>query len=80
MLCLFFLSGNFLKVLQMPMTDITDKLVSKHIKPLPNLTILDVSHCINITSEGLKTFGYQCKSVLPLKRNMPAFEDQLSVA
>ncbi|KAF5779265.1 putative DNA-binding pseudobarrel domain superfamily, leucine-rich repeat domain superfamily [Helianthus annuus] len=72
-------SGNFLKVLQMPMTDITDKLISKHIKPLPNLTILDVSHCINITSEGLKTFGYQCK-LLHLKRNMPAFEDQLSVA
>ncbi|MFS7988242.1 putative leucine-rich repeat domain superfamily, F-box-like domain superfamily [Helianthus anomalus] len=69
--------GNFLKVLQMPMTDITDKLVSKHIKPLPNLTVLDVSHCVNITSEGLKTFGHQCKSLLHLKRNMPAFEDQL---
>ncbi|MFS8007738.1 putative leucine-rich repeat domain superfamily [Helianthus anomalus] len=49
----------------MAMTDITDKLVSKHIKPLPNLTVLDVSHCINITSECLKTFGYQCKSLHP---------------
>ncbi|MFS7930946.1 putative leucine-rich repeat domain superfamily [Helianthus anomalus] len=73
----FFLSESFLKVLQMPMTDITDKLVSKHIKPLPNLTVLDVSHCINITNEGLKKFGYQCKSLLHLKRNMSAFEDEL---
>ncbi|KAJ0752080.1 putative leucine-rich repeat domain superfamily [Helianthus annuus] len=61
---------------QLFITYITDKLVS-YIKPLPNLTVLDVSHCINITSEGLKTFGYQCKSLLHLKRNMPAFEDQL---
>ncbi|KAJ0735233.1 putative leucine-rich repeat domain superfamily [Helianthus annuus] len=38
---------------------------------------MDVSHCVNLTSEGLKTFGYQCKSLLHLKRNMPAFEDQL---
>ncbi|KAI7727214.1 hypothetical protein M8C21_022509 [Ambrosia artemisiifolia] len=71
--------GNFLKVLQMPMTDITDQMVTKHIKPLPNLTVLDISHCVKITSKGLATFGHQCKSLLHLKRNMPAFEDQLPV-
>ncbi|KAI3676643.1 hypothetical protein L1987_86255 [Smallanthus sonchifolius] len=62
--------GNFLKVLEMTMSDITDQMVLKHIKPLPNLTLLDVSHCLKITSKGLAAFGNQCKSLIHLKRNM----------
>ncbi|KAK9068868.1 hypothetical protein SSX86_012984 [Deinandra increscens subsp. villosa] len=63
--------GSSLKVLQMPMSDITDQMVLKHIKPLPNLKTLDISHCLKITSKGLAEFGNRCKSLIHLKRNMP---------
>ncbi|KAI3742894.1 hypothetical protein L1987_60592 [Smallanthus sonchifolius] len=66
--------GNFLKALEMPMSDVTDQMVLKHIKPLPNLTLLDVSHCLKITSKGLATFATQCKSLIQLKRNMPPLD------
>ncbi|KAI3742893.1 hypothetical protein L1987_60591 [Smallanthus sonchifolius] len=32
-------------------------------------SVLDVSHCLKITSKGLGAFGNQCKSLLHLKRN-----------
>ncbi|KAL8214077.1 hypothetical protein R6Q57_003526 [Mikania cordata] len=60
-----------LRELKMPMSDITDQMVLKHIKPLPNLRVLDISHCLNITSKGLVTFGDRCKSLICLRRNMP---------
>ncbi|KAJ0735232.1 putative leucine-rich repeat domain superfamily, F-box-like domain superfamily [Helianthus annuus] len=61
--------ATFLKVLEMPMSDVTDQMVLNHLKPMPNLTILDVSHCHKITSKGLEAFGNQCKALLNLKRN-----------
>ncbi|MFS7989528.1 putative leucine-rich repeat domain superfamily [Helianthus anomalus] len=58
----------------MPMTDITDQMVLKHIKPLPNLTLLDISHCLKITGTGLEAFGNNSPSLLHLKRNMPPLD------
>ncbi|XP_076896129.1 F-box protein FBW2-like [Bidens hawaiensis] len=72
--------GDFLKVLQMPMADITDQMLIKHMKPLPNLKVLDVSHCLKITSKGLASFGHQCKSLVHLKRNMPPLDTGLLAA
>nr|XP_043630925.1 F-box protein FBW2-like [Erigeron canadensis] len=69
--------GRFLKELEIPMSGITDQMVSKHIKPLPNLTLLDISYCYNITSKGIAAFGNQCHSLVHLKRNMPPIEDNL---
>lgn len=63
--------GRCLKVLEIPMSSISDDMVSKHIKPLPNLALLDISHCLKITAKGIATFGSQCKSLIHLKRNMP---------
>ncbi|XP_076899199.1 F-box protein FBW2-like [Bidens hawaiensis] len=71
--------GSFLKVLEMPMTDITDQMVLKHMKPLPKLTVLDISHCVKITSKGIAAFSQQCKSLIQLKRNLPAFDVELPV-
>ncbi|KAJ0580265.1 hypothetical protein HanRHA438_Chr04g0164931 [Helianthus annuus] len=64
----------FRKRLQMLIIDITDQMVFKNIKPLPNLIVLDVSHYLKITSKGLATFGNRCESLLQLKRNMPPLD------
>ncbi|KAI3510972.1 hypothetical protein L1887_18113 [Cichorium endivia] len=45
-------------------------MILKHIKPLPNLTLLDISDCANITAKGIEAFGTHCKSLIHLKRNM----------
>ncbi|KAK1426630.1 hypothetical protein QVD17_15307 [Tagetes erecta] len=68
--CFMTQCGSSLKVLEMPMAKITDRVVLKHLKPLPNLTHLDLSHCIYITSKGLAAFGNKCKSLIHFKRNM----------
>ncbi|KVH97380.1 F-box protein FBW2-like [Cynara cardunculus var. scolymus] len=62
--------GKCLTVLQMPMSDVTDDMVLKHITSLPNLKVLDISDCSKITVKGLEAFGNQCKSLVCLKRNM----------
>ncbi|XP_042757526.1 F-box protein FBW2 [Lactuca sativa] len=59
-----------LTVLQIPMSEITDDMVVNHVKSLPNLRVLDISDCYNITVKGLEAFGNQCKSLVSLKRNM----------
>ncbi|MFS7909005.1 hypothetical protein Hanom_Chr09g00816861 [Helianthus anomalus] len=58
----------------MPITYITDQMIFKNIKPLPNLKVLDVSHYLKITSKGLATFGNGCESLLQLKRSMPPLD------
>lgn len=63
--------GRCLKVLEIPMSEITDLMVLKHAESLENLTELDISYCLRITSNGIETFGKQCKSLVHLKRNMP---------
>ncbi|KAI3742892.1 hypothetical protein L1987_60590 [Smallanthus sonchifolius] len=68
--CLSVVVAITICVLEMPMSDITDQMVLTHIKPLPNLTVLDVSHCLKITSKGIAAFGNQCKFLIHLKRNM----------
>ncbi|KAI3739738.1 hypothetical protein L2E82_30149 [Cichorium intybus] len=62
--------GIYLKVLEIPNSGITDYMILKHIKPLPNLTLLDISDCANITAKGIEAFGTHCKSLIHLKRNM----------
>ncbi|PWA91886.1 F-BOX WITH WD-40 2 [Artemisia annua] len=66
-----FESEKYLKELRMPMSSITDQMVVTHIKPLPNLTTLDISYCFKITRKGIEAFGNQCKSLVKLRRNMP---------
>ncbi|KVI05226.1 F-box protein FBW2-like [Cynara cardunculus var. scolymus] len=68
--------GRSLKVLQSPMSSITDYMVIKHIKPLPNLKLLDISHCYKITHKGIAAFGNHCKSLIHLKRRMPPLLDE----
>ncbi|MFS7936799.1 hypothetical protein Hanom_Chr05g00420021 [Helianthus anomalus] len=58
----------------MPITYITDHMIFKNIKPLPNLIVLDVSHYLKITRKGLAAFGNDCESLLQLKRNMPPLD------
>ncbi|KAJ9558285.1 hypothetical protein OSB04_012899 [Centaurea solstitialis] len=62
--------GRSLKVLEIPRSSITDQMVLKHIKPLPNLEVLDISHCYRITHKGIAAFGTHCRSLVDLKRNM----------
>ncbi|KAJ9558288.1 hypothetical protein OSB04_012902 [Centaurea solstitialis] len=62
--------GRSLKVLEIPRSSITDQMVLKHIKPLPNLQVLDISYCYKITHKGIAAFGTHCRSLVDLKRNM----------
>ncbi|MCD7472036.1 hypothetical protein HAX54_012911 [Datura stramonium] len=66
--------GRCLKILQIPMSEVTDEVVEKHVGFLVNLTFLDISYCLKITEKGLKAFGKQCKSLTHLRRNMPLWE------
>ncbi|KAL6959033.1 hypothetical protein U1Q18_015474 [Sarracenia purpurea var. burkii] len=63
--------GRCLKVLQIPMSEVSDKMVEKHAESLVNITVLDISYCLRISCKGLEAFGKQCKSLIHLKRNMP---------
>ncbi|KAK4738136.1 hypothetical protein R3W88_001833 [Solanum pinnatisectum] len=71
--------GRCLKTLQIPMCEVTDQVVEKHVGFLTNLTFLDISYCLKITEKGLKAFGTQCKSLTHLRRNMPLWELPTSV-
>ncbi|CAI9275011.1 unnamed protein product [Lactuca saligna] len=61
----------YLKVLEIPLSRFTDTLVLNHLKPLPNLRVLNINYCSKISAKGLAAFGNQCKSLLHLKRNLP---------
>lgn len=61
-----------LKVLQIPMSEVSDKMVEKH--AVATLTVLDISYCLRITSKGLEAVGKSCKFLIQLKRNMPPLE------
>ena len=73
MMSLFFFccSGRFLKVLKIPMSEVTDNMVEKHAVSLANMTVLDISYCLKITCKGLEAFGKNCKALVHLRRNMP---------
>ncbi|KAL1802661.1 hypothetical protein ACET3Z_031308 [Daucus carota] len=59
-----------LKILIMRGSNVTDQMVIRHAESLSNLTHLDVSFCLNISSKGLEAFGKHCKSLIQLKRDM----------
>lgn len=63
-----------LKVLQIPMSEVSDKMVEKHAESLATLTVLDISYCLRITSKGLEAVGKSCKFLIQLKRNVPPLE------
>ena len=44
-----FSSGRYLKVLEIPMSGVNDKIVEKFAESLANLTVLDISYCFKIT-------------------------------
>ncbi|XP_077251571.1 F-box protein FBW2-like [Tasmannia lanceolata] len=69
-------AGKCLKVLKIPMSHVTDRMVEKHAESLANLTVLDISYCLKITPKGLETVGKHCKSLVHLRRNMPPPEFQ----
>ncbi|CAI9102901.1 OLC1v1001270C1 [Oldenlandia corymbosa var. corymbosa] len=66
--------GRCLKILHIPVSEITDQMVIRHARSLVSLTELDISYCFMITFKGLEAFGKQCKSLTHLKRNMPPLE------
>ncbi|XP_065866625.1 F-box protein FBW2-like [Euphorbia lathyris] len=61
--------GTNLKVLKIPMSEVTDKMVERHTNSLVNLSVLDISFCLNITSKGIAEFGNNCKALIDLRRN-----------
>lgn len=63
-------SAKCLKILIMRGSNVTDQMVIRHAESLSNLTHLDVSFCLNISSKGLEAFGKHCKSLIQLKRDM----------
>ncbi|KAM4083828.1 hypothetical protein ACJW30_08G087200 [Castanea mollissima] len=63
--------GRFLKVLKIPMSEVTDNMVEKHAVSLASLTVLDISYCLKITCKGLEAFGKNCNALVHLRRNMP---------
>ncbi|OVA10437.1 hypothetical protein BVC80_917g62 [Macleaya cordata] len=63
--------GKHLKVLQIPMSGVNDKMVEKHAEALPMVTFLDISYCLQLTCKGLEVLGKSCKSLTYLRRNMP---------
>lgn len=67
----FSYSATCLKILKMPLAEITDQMVIRHAESLSCLTYLDISCCLNISSKGLEAFGKHCKSLTHLRRNMP---------
>ncbi|ONK79022.1 uncharacterized protein A4U43_C01F2070 [Asparagus officinalis] len=64
-------AGKFLRVLKIPMSVVTDQMIEKHAQFLPMLTVLGVSYCLKITSQGIEALGNCCKSLVELRRNMP---------
>ncbi|XP_027109663.1 F-box protein FBW2 [Coffea arabica] len=66
--------GRCLKVLKIPVSEITDQVVEKHAELLVNLTELDISYCLKLTSKSLEAFGKHCNFLTHLKRNMPPLE------
>ncbi|XP_042448972.1 F-box protein FBW2-like [Zingiber officinale] len=63
-------SCRSLGVLEMPVSFVSDKMVKKHESLLANLTLLDISHCANITAGGIEVLGKNCKGLVDLRRNM----------
>ncbi|KAH1075303.1 hypothetical protein J1N35_027631 [Gossypium stocksii] len=63
--------GRCLKVLEIPMREVNDKIVVKFAESLVNLSVMDISYCLKITHVGIEAFGKNCKSLTQLKRNMP---------
>ncbi|XP_043718090.1 F-box protein FBW2-like [Telopea speciosissima] len=63
--------GRCLKVLKIPMSEVTDRIVEKHAESLSKVALLDISYCLKITCKGLAALGMHCKSLVRLRRNMP---------
>ncbi|KAI3877008.1 hypothetical protein MKX03_024593 [Papaver bracteatum] len=66
--------AKHLKVLQIPLSGVTDKMLEKHATSFGKLTFLDISNCLHITCRGLEILGNNCKSLTSLKRNMPPLD------
>ena len=64
-------SGKLLSVLQIPMSEVNDDTVKKHIGSLQMLTVLDISYCLGLTYKAIEVLGKNCKCLVQLRRNMP---------
>ncbi|CAI9269541.1 unnamed protein product [Lactuca saligna] len=73
--------GRSLETLDIQFCRLSDDMVLKHLKPLPNLRVLDISYCRKFTAKSLVAFGNQCTSLIHLKRDnyptkeFPAMDD-----
>ncbi|KAL5704270.1 hypothetical protein ACHQM5_022720 [Ranunculus cassubicifolius] len=68
-----------LKVLKIPMSDLTDKMLIKHVASLKLLTFVDISYCVKITCKGIEALGKSCTSLVRLRRNIPPPEWQQDI-
>lgn len=57
----FISSGRYFTDLKIIMGEVTDQMVDIHAPSLPNLTKLDISYCLEISSKGIKVFGKHYK-------------------
>nr|KAJ0225797.1 hypothetical protein LSAT_V11C100039240 [Lactuca sativa] len=75
------MNGRSLETLDIQFCRLSDDMVLKHLKPLLNLRVLDISYCRKFTAKSLVAFGNQCTSLIHLKRNnyptkeFPAMDD-----
>ncbi|MQL90151.1 hypothetical protein Taro_022735 [Colocasia esculenta] len=60
-----------LKVLKIPMSEVTDEAVERRAPLLTALTELDISYCLRITHRGIEALGRHCRSLVHLRRNVP---------
>ncbi|KAG5546262.1 hypothetical protein RHGRI_018437 [Rhododendron griersonianum] len=63
--------GRCLKILQIPMSEVTDKMVEKHAESLTDISVSDIGYSLEITSKGLKSLAKRYESLSHLERKMP---------
>ncbi|KAG5546074.1 hypothetical protein RHGRI_018298 [Rhododendron griersonianum] len=75
------LEGRCLKILQIPMSEVTDTMVEKHAESLTDISVLDIGYSLEITSKGLQSFAKQYESTNSLvKEDAPKWERPAPVA
>lgn len=66
-------SARSLKV-QIPMSEVIDKMVQNYVESVSNNSVLDISYCFEEQIQRTLNLWNQCKSLTCMKRNMPSPE------
>lgn len=69
--------GKCLKVLKIPVSDVTDQMVAEHAGSLSTVTELDISYCSKITCKGIEVLGRHCKFLIHFRRNISPLDFNL---